>query len=146
MSRQVLVYVTPGILSSVLVSGNLTRCTGLPEAARFVRTFLDEDRNAICLVFEHETFAEVQENEELPRVVVTCSVHERRAVWLVYTESGDSGPELGSFVAFTSEALAREHASRLAEQNKLVPYEWGGWWDRREYGLMIDVEKVEVRA
>ena len=68
------------------------------------------------------------------------------SIWLVYTSYGDSGPELGSFVAFTSEALAREHASRMAEQKKLVPYERGGWWDRREYGLMIDVEKVEVLA
>lgn len=68
------------------------------------------------------------------------------SIWLVYAESGDSGPEVDSFVAFTSESSARDHASRMAEKEGLVPYEGGGWWDRREYGLMIRVEKVKVRA
>ena len=68
------------------------------------------------------------------------------SIWLVYTEWGDSGPERDSFVAFTSEAIAREHASRLAEKEKLVPEEGEGWWDGRWYGLRIDIEKVEVRA
>lgn len=67
--RYVRVEVVPEILASLLVTGNNlpTQCTeGLPAGAKLVRVNPVVYSACLSFVFEHSSFAEVSEGQEIP--------------------------------------------------------------------------------
>lgn len=64
------VYVTPEAIEGWLVNEEFVR-TNLPDDARFVRMYPEEEGRAYVMVFESEEWEELAEGEEIPKMDVT---------------------------------------------------------------------------
>jgi hypothetical protein len=80
VSKQAILQVSPYLLAEICtVDWRIPRndlesiicIEGLPVGAKYIRCFYDSERDMLCMVFEHKSFAEVEQGNPFPMIIVS---------------------------------------------------------------------------
>jgi hypothetical protein len=80
-TKQVIIEIDPKIITTMCTTGSsigefsFERCvSGLPKGAKFLRVFWDQYKQCIALVYEHESFKELDLETIIPTLPVLMQV------------------------------------------------------------------------
>ena len=70
------IYITPDLISNIVTGGwnnvgAYIECThGIPKDATIVSSAKSEEKDAFCILYEHESFSEVLDGDEIPTIEI----------------------------------------------------------------------------